>query len=308
MEEKELKEAVAELMKDKNQREALAEMITEWLQPNHITTDFVSMLLNSRSLNPGDSLVKKVRKGIKARTLVPGSIHLASELTVSERINYILDGVDIKVNANYWELESGELGTVESIKSEMMGKLKDFYINKVFTALTTVWTAANTPLNFTDVSGAGTGAITAAALIAAIDYINETAGGVRMVVSTRHNLTPVTTFGASWDDGASVINMIVPENVREIMNTGWLGRYYGAPLLGLNQIYDNAEDYNAMIPTDKVLVIGQNVGEFITYGDVKTKQYEDMRPTPPYWNYEIYQQFGLIIDNARGIYVIKVKP
>ena len=33
MEELELKEAVAELQKDKNQREALAELITEWIQP-----------------------------------------------------------------------------------------------------------------------------------------------------------------------------------------------------------------------------------------------------------------------------------
>jgi hypothetical protein len=308
MDEKELKEAVAELAKDKNQRAAFAEMITEWLGVNHITTDFVGMLLNARSLNPGDSLVKKVRKGLKVRTLVPGSMPLAGEITVSERINYILDGAIISATANQWELESGELGTVESIRSEMLAKLKDFYMNKVFTALSSVWTAANTPLNFTDVSGSGTGIITATALKNAIDYINETAGGVRMVVSTRHNLTPVTTFGASWDDGSSVINMVVPENVREIMSTGWLGRYYGAPLLGLTQVYDNPEDYNAMLPTDKVLVIGQNVGEFITYGDVKTQQYDDMKVVPPQWTLSLYQQFGLIVDNAKGIYVIKVLP
>jgi hypothetical protein len=47
-----------------------------------------------------DALVKKVRRGIEARTLVPGSIHLASEITVDDRIVYMLDGVDIKVKAN----------------------------------------------------------------------------------------------------------------------------------------------------------------------------------------------------------------
>lgn len=306
MEDKELKEAVAELAKDKNQREALAEMITEWLGVNHITTDFVGMLLNSRSLNPGDSLVKKVRKGLKVRTLVPGSMPLASEITVSERINYVLDGAIITATANQWELESGELGTVESIRSEMMAKFRDFYMNKVFTALSSVWTAANTPLNFTDVSGSGSGVITDTALKNAIDYINETAGGVRMVVSTRHNLTPVTTFGASWSDGTQ--DLIVADNIKEIMATGWLGKFYGAPLLGLTQQYDNPEDYTAMLPTDKVLVIGQNVGEFITYGDVKTQQYDDMKVVPPQWTLSLYQQFGLIVDNARGIYVIKVKP
>jgi hypothetical protein len=99
MDEKELREAVAELQKDKNQREALAEMITEWIDPNHITQDFVSMLLDARTLKPGDSLVKKIRKGIKVRTLVPGAIPLSNELTISERINYVLDGAISSVTA-----------------------------------------------------------------------------------------------------------------------------------------------------------------------------------------------------------------
>ena len=80
---KEVKEAIASLMKDKNQRDALAEMIVEYVQPNHITTDFVGMLLNTRNLKPGDSLVKKLRKGIDVRTLVPGSIPLASEINMT---------------------------------------------------------------------------------------------------------------------------------------------------------------------------------------------------------------------------------
>jgi hypothetical protein len=70
-----LKQEVAALMKDPSKREAFAEMITEFVQPNHVMTDFVGMLLNTRSLKPGDSLVKKLRKGIKVYTLVPGAIN-----------------------------------------------------------------------------------------------------------------------------------------------------------------------------------------------------------------------------------------
>jgi hypothetical protein len=55
MDEKLLKESIASLMKE-GKREALAQLLVEWVQPNHITTDFVSLLLNSRSLNPGDAL------------------------------------------------------------------------------------------------------------------------------------------------------------------------------------------------------------------------------------------------------------
>lgn len=96
MDELKLKEAFASLVKE-GKREALAQLIIEYVQPQHIAVDFVSMLLDSRSLNPGDALIKKVRKGIKVRTLVPGAIHLASEVTVADRLNYVLDGADVKV-------------------------------------------------------------------------------------------------------------------------------------------------------------------------------------------------------------------
>jgi hypothetical protein len=300
MNEKELNEAVASMMKDKNQREAMAQMIVEYVQPNHIATDFVSMLLDSRSLNPGDSLVKKLRKGLMVRTLVPGTIHLAGEITVTERVNYILDGADIKVTASEWDFDNGNIGTVSSIRSEMMAKLRDYYQNKVFTALSTVWSAVNTPLNFTSVGGP----ITATVLKDAIDYITRTTGGVRAVVGCRSLMNPITEFGAFWADPSTGATGAIDSALEEVKNAGRLGRFYGAPLVALTQQWDNPEDYNTLLPEDKILVIGHNVGEFITFGAEKWKEYTDPRPTPPQWFLELYQQFGLMVWNADGIYVI----
>jgi hypothetical protein len=91
------------------------------------------------------------------------------------------------------------------------------------------------------------------------------------------------------------------------MNRGFLGKYYGAPLVALEQVYDNPEDYNALIlPTPRILVIGHRVGEFITYGEPKWKQWNDMSVTPPQWFLETYQRHGMIIDRAQGIVVIEV--
>ena len=300
MEDLKLKETIASLLKDSSKREALAALLVEYVQPQHITTDFIALLLNSRSLQPGDSLVKKMRKGIQVRTLVPGSIHLSNEITVSERINYVLDGADVKVGWNQWEMESGELGSVAEIRGECVAKLRDFYMNKVFTALSTIWNGNSTPSNYIDLGGN----ITATALEAAIDRINQTTGGVKAVVGVRSAMTPITKFGAFWSDGTNVA--VSDPQVNEIMQRGMLGRYYGANLVALNQQWDNPEDYNTLLPTDKILVIGENVGEFITYGEARTKTWDDNRPTPPYTFFEMYQQFGMIIDNAQGIYVIKV--
>lgn len=293
-----MEEAFASILKS-GDKEALAELIIEYIQPNHITADFVGMLLNSRTLKPGDSLVKKLRKGIEVRTLVPGSIHLASEITVRERMNYILDGADVKVNYDEWDMQNGNIGTVESITKEMMAKLRDYYQGKVFSALTTVWTAGNTPDNYTSVGGS----LSATVLKAAIDNINQTVGKVKAVVGVRSVLTPITTFGAFWKDSSGT-EFPVDGQLAEVMREGWLGTYYGAPIVALSQEWDNPEDYNTLLPTDKVLVIGENVGEFITYGEPKWKQWTDMNPTPPRFLMEVYQQFGLMIDKAVGIHVL----
>lgn len=90
------------------------------------------------------------------------------------------------------------------------------------------------------------------------------------------------------------------------MQTGMIGRYYGVPIVAINQVYDNPEDYNALLPTNRILVTGENVGEFITYGPERSKEWTDMEPTPPYWHMDIVQQFGMIIDNAQGIGVLAV--
>jgi hypothetical protein len=296
----EIKKAVAELIQSGN-RDALAEFIVEYVSPGEITTDFISMLLNTRTLKPGDSLVKKLRKGIEVRTLVPGSVHLASEITVSDRVNYVLDGADVKVTYNEWELESGELGTVEEIRAEMAKKLREYFYRKIFSALSTVWNATNTPNNFTTVSGS----VSDTVLINAIDRINSTTGGVKAVVGVRSAMNPITKFAAFWAKDASTVGYS-PNLIERIMQDGMLGSFYGAPLIAIDQVYDNLEDYNPMIPTDKILVIGENVGEFILYGEPKWKQYTDPRPTPPQWFLEVYQQFGLMIWNAQGIYVIKI--
>ena len=207
---------------------------------------------------------------------------------------------DVKITVNEWELEAGNVGTLESMRTEMMAKLKDFYMGKVYTALTTVWTAVNTPTNFTNVGGA----INPVVLIAAIDNINQTVGKAKAIVGARSTLTPITQFGGFWTDPLSGNTAVNDPAILEIMSTGWLGKFYGTPVVAIDQIWDNPEDYNTMIPTDKVLVLGENVGDFVTFGAERWKEYSDPRPTPPQWFLEVYQQFGLLVWNAMGIHVL----
>jgi len=297
-----VKKALAEVTRSEASRKAFAEVIVEWIKPNHLTTDLISLFLDTRRLMPGDMLIKKLRKPhVKVRRFVPGTVHLADEIEVTDRINYVLEGHIVKVMCNLWELEHGEIGTVQEIRQEMTGKLVDFYAGKVFDLLTTVWTAANTPSNYAEVSTS----VTKTALDAAIDEINYRAGGVQAIVGVKNSLLPITDFAgySTYDSHKQMSDPILTETLR----TGWIGQYRGVTnIIGLEQIWDNPEDNATMIPEDKILVIGKNAGEFITYGEPMWKEYTLMEPTPPYFVLEAYQQWGLVVDKAEGIYVIHI--
>jgi hypothetical protein len=98
MDEIKLKEAIAEVAK--TDKRAYAELIVEYIQPKHISRDIVGMFLNTRALNPGDSLVKKVRRGIEVRQLVPGQDTLASQITVKETVTHNIDTAYAEVSHN----------------------------------------------------------------------------------------------------------------------------------------------------------------------------------------------------------------
>jgi len=297
-----IKTALASLTRTEASRKELAALIVDWVKPNHLTTDVISLFLDTRRLMPGDLLVKKMRKpGIRVRKFVPGTIHLADEITVSDRINWVFDGHIVKVLANLWDLERGEIGTVEDIKREMTDAFIDFYAGRVFELLASVWTAANTPDNYAEVATE----LTKTALDTAINRINYKAGGVKAIVGVKNVLLPITEFAGygSYESTTQFSDSILTEALRE----GWIGKYRGVNnIVGLSQIWDDPESDTALLPENYVLVIGNKAGEFVTFGEPKWKEYTDMVPTPPYFVMEVFQQWGLIVDMAESIYVIKI--
>ncbi len=296
----ELKLEMASVMKDPTQRLQLAEMIVEYVDVGHITFDFIGQLLNTRALQPGDMLIKKLRKGIKVWSHVPGTIPMKSEITVSERLNYVLDYAVTGVTANVQELAQGDLGTVESMRTEMMAKLRDFYVGKVFTALTTIWTTANTGTNYDTVATA----IDKTTLDDMIKVIIRQAGNVRAIVGVRDVLQPITEF-AGWSTYSST-DMLVQTVGEELARTGWVGSYKGIPLVIVPLDYDDPESHTLLVPDNKILVIGDKAGEFITYGAPTSQEYTDPRIVPPQWNLNIWQSFGFLIDYASRVGVIKI--
>ncbi len=227
MKEQEYREALASLAK--TDREALAAMIVEYIQPTHIAVDYISMLLNTRQLNPGDQLFRRLRRGITVRSLYPGAIHLSNEVTVEDRAWYHLDGLDVRVHVSDWDLASGQIGTLADIETEMKAKIQDYLINQVITHLGTLWTAGNTPNNWVSVGGT----LTATALETAIDSVNYRVGGTKAVVGVKRLMTPITKFAqyTPYNPSATSWGVPVASAIEEVRKTGFVGTYYGVPII-----------------------------------------------------------------------------
>jgi hypothetical protein len=119
-------------------------------------------------------------------------------------------------------------------------------------------------------------------------------------------MSPITKFAqyTPYDPSPTSWGVPVPSAIEEIRRTGFVGQYYGVNIIGLPQVWKSDIEYTPLLPEDKLLVIGENVGEFIIYDDLKTKAWTDMNPTPPVFITEMYQRFGLIVDRQIGIYVL----
>jgi hypothetical protein len=299
----ELKVAMSSVAK--TDKKALAELIVSYVDPKHITLDIAGMFLNTRALKPGDAIVKKVRRGIEVRQFVPGQTTLSSQITLKDVVNYNIDQHYVQVSHNLWEIESGEIGSVESIRAEMKAKLNDFFQTRIMTALYTL-ASIDDDTNFYYM----TAPITRTVLESAIDKINDEAGGVKAVVGRRTALAPVTKFAGyrqAVGSTESTAPMVAVNSVlEEIQRTGWVGTYYGTTFMALPQIYDNPYDRNELIRDDLVVVVGDKLGEFITYGEPKEDQWTEMSTAPPTWYIRTYVQHGMILDALENAVIIRL--
>jgi hypothetical protein len=317
------RQALAELAK--TDRTAFAEVITEYIDPTYLTLDLAGQFMNTREMTFGDILVKRFKGKYHVQQIVPGQITLGEQITVRDKaLGWNLDILAAKASYNELELRhGGPQFTPETVRSDVRKALEEQIVMRSWNALANIWSTTNAAaLTITGAANSNwidaSGALTATALDAAIDHVNYWSGSVRTIIGTETALAPLSTFGQYTLIGAGTEKHYVttngqPAGTFEVTSPYGPGSkaietYRGVTnIVRLKQIFDETEyPKRALLPNDYVLVIGENVGEFITYGGPQTKEWTDMEPTPPYWNFEVWQQFGMMVWNAQGIVKIKV--
>ncbi len=308
----ELQKAYAEKAKNigSSPRSAFAETVVQLVQPNHLSLDIFSSFLPVVQMNPGDNIQRRVRKGkYLVRTMVPGTNHLTSETTFQDQYVYMFDRLVAGIKHNLWEIQSGDVGTVENMRRELRADITDEIVSKVFTLLGTIWNASDTPNNYADASSGG---LTATVLDTMIENVIKEAGQVKAIIGTRKALLPVYKFLGYREfvlSGTGTDRAAFPTPaLEEFYRTGKVSTYQGIALVELPNVRKHRLPgyQNLLLDTTKVIVVGDNPGSIALMGGFEEYDYTDMRVQPAEYVIHGSQAFSMLIDMAENIGVIKV--
>lgn len=313
MNQNELLKSVAEVAKtagtSSNQKSAYAELIIELLEPQHLTLDLFSTFMPTRNAQEGDVVIKRVRRGRYAvQSMVPGTNHLTNQPTqLHDYHSYVYDRLISGVRESLWNVQQGKTQTVQDLRNQLQLDITDALVTKVFTLLSTVWNSIDTPTHYVE-----TATLTGAVVEELIENVMDTAGNVRAIMGTRRALRPMYEFAGfreyAYTDGSGLIAYPVTDKLMEYLNTNRIAAYKGVPIIELPQVFRNQLPNlrERLIPDDKILVIGENAGEIITYGDVRYQDYTDNAIQPPDYVLHAYQSYGMVVDMPENIGVIKL--
>lgn len=310
----------------KTDRTAFAEVITEYVDPVYLAFDIASTFMNTREVAQGEIRVKRFKGKYHVHTLVPGQITLAEQIVVKDRaMAHTLDLISAKAGYNILELQNGGPAfTPEQVREDVRKAVEEKVLMRTWNALANIWTSGNS--SSLTIPGAANsqfidaaGPLTSTVLDAAIDHVNYWTPGVKSIIGTETALAPLSTFGQyQLISGASTDNYVTQNGqpAHTINNQSPYRAPYAVEtyrgvtnIVRLKQIFDDTEfPKKPLLPNNFILVVGEDIGEFITYGGPQTKEFTDMNPTPPYWNYETWLQIGMMIWNAQGIVKIAVTP
>ena len=265
----------------------------------------------------GDQIGRRVRRGrYPIRTMTPGAKHLTDVLSYQEYYTMMFDRLIAGTSHSVWEIESGEVGTVDQMRTELRLDLFDEIVSKVFTLLSTAWTAAATPSNYLDQSATG---VTQTGLETVLETVLNYSGQVKAIIGSRAALLPIYRFAQYREfalTGTGTDRIAFPTAaLDEFLRTMRVQSYLGVPIIELPQVYRNRLAANAtsglngaanrMIPTDKIVVVGGNAGQVVLMDGFEYQDYTDPTTQPANYVLHGWQAYGLVLDDVEQIAVIK---
>ncbi len=282
--------AIARMFKTESGREELAEIIRLSLEDSYNKFDISPRIFETKRFKLGDQpLFKTHKKGIRAywtapNSFVPMSRNYETEFTMS------FEGLGVRPEASMSELQTGRLSSFASLITDARDAIETELYRKVYEVIGQTYNAtAKGKDNY-----ASTNALNKTTLDAAINKMRKKCGGAPTIIGDFDLCTQIEGFaGFSTSDALYT----------EIRDKGLLGLYRGCQILYLPEILDPVTQ-TSIVPTDKLFIVGKNVGYAATYGESKVYQDTDINDLS--WNARIDREVGYVITKPEGLYCIEI--
>jgi len=281
-------EEAASAMETPETREAFATKIVKYLRMDVQQRDLAELMLTKDYFELGQTPEYTEFAGLKAHWHEPGSYAPRSAMT-RKVFTVPTDMISVHPEYELGQLKSGRYGTIldqmDSARDEILGATNALVFNTIKGSI---------------VSGdanyfAASGQVTLAALDQAISWVNDHSNGVKAIVGRRSRLDKI--LGLNTTSGPYSDRIL-----DEIMRTGVLSIYKGAPVIGLPQYYDGFGQ--ATISPDDIIVLGDNVGRYVVKEEVQ--QMNDIDIDTLNWHMHVWSRLGCAIfkpERAARIYM-----
>lgn len=286
---KKASEAQKSLFTSSDGRAELAELIRVYNEDHWNKHDITPLVFDKKTFKYGERpLFKTHKKGIVAyrtarNSLVPTSHNYEVEFEMT------FDTLGVHVECSQLELKTGRLSSLADLIRGSQEAIETKRIEMVWETLAQTYNATSNKDNYIK-----TNTVNKVALDAAINQVRRKVGGRQTLMGDYMLMTEIEEFPEFKS---------LEEVYKEIRDYGVLGTYRACKVVYLPEII-NPVSKKSIVPTDKIMVLGQKIGYSATLGESRADQKRNFEDQT--WEYRFEKDFGNVVTRPEGMAVVHI--
>lgn len=292
MEDANLKKAqgiLAKLASTEEGRMEIAQLIVQNIEDDFNKFDIAPYIFETKKFALGDeALFKTHKKGIVAYTTAPNA-YVPKSQNYETEFSMDFENLGVRPTCLLQDLKTGRVDSLASLISGGKEAVELERMKAVYTLLAQTYNATQNEDNYF-VSNT----VNKATLDAAINRVRKKVGGRPVIIGDYDLMTQIENF-----DGFKGIE----DFYKEIKAHGVLGTYRGCKLIYLPEIL-NPVTGESIVPTDKIMVVGQKIGYAASKGEPVAEQEKNIDDMT--WSARYDKRVGYVVTKPAGMCVISI--
>lgn len=282
--------AIASLYNSGEQgRVELANIIAIAIEDTYNTFDISPRIFKTKHFNYGDNPVFKThKKGIKAYWAAPNSYIPRSENYDTE-ISMTFESLGVRPTCLIEHIKTGVVTSYADLIKDARDAIEIALLEKVYVVIAQTYNATSNQDNYK-----ATNALDKATLDKAIRRVRKETGGNPTIIGDYDLMSKIEEFVGFEQTDAKYL---------ELRNHGELGMYRACSMIYLPDIL-NPVTQKSIVPTNKLFIVGKDIGFAATYGNPSAMQRENMDDKT--WECRIDKEVGYVVTKPKGIFVIEI--